>query len=82
MATSGSRRRHVPVTRVADADLDATDVGRQIMTTDIRLRDQQDRAKRWLQRQLEWEDILGALRDAGSGKPAEPPAAEQDAEAA
>jgi hypothetical protein len=56
-------------------------VGRQIVTTDLRLREEEDRARRWLQRQLEWEDILGALRDARRGDPAEPTAAQEPAAA-
>ena len=35
------------------------------MTGDARRRPDNDRAREWLRRQLEWEEILAALRDAG-----------------
>jgi hypothetical protein len=42
------------------------------MTKDIHHRADDDRARSWLLRQLEWEQILGALREAGRGEVATP----------
>jgi hypothetical protein len=42
------------------------------MTTDLRSRPDEVQALRWLQRRLEWEQLLGALRDAGRGRDREP----------
>ncbi len=46
------------------------------MVTTARMQAQSDdeRARDWLKRRLEWEEIFGALRDAGSGSGAAPPA--------
>jgi hypothetical protein len=38
------------------------------MTKDIQCRADDDRARSWLLRQLQWEQILGGLRDAGRGQ--------------
>jgi hypothetical protein len=37
----------------------------EISDTDTRRRPDEDRAREWLRSQLEWEDILLALRDSG-----------------
>ncbi len=52
------------------------------MRTENRPSADEERARRWLQRRLEWEDILAALRDAGRGRCAAPEPAEQEPAAA
>jgi hypothetical protein len=65
MATSGSRRRHALVTRVVEADDDATDPPRrQVMPATFSPRPVDERARDWLRKQLEWEAMLDALRGA------------------
>ncbi|HEV7526456.1 MAG TPA: hypothetical protein VGP92_15925 [Acidimicrobiia bacterium] len=52
------------------------------MTTRTELRTDDDRARQWLQRRLEWEGILSALRDAGAGRRFEPAPDKQEPAAA
>ncbi len=52
------------------------------MNTDFRARSETEYALRWVKRQMEWEQTLAALRNAGNASSTRPTRGEQEPAAA